>query len=96
MKKNEIGCYQQDIENATAIEIYRSLSNSVYPHTDSIEYISDNIEDIPDICLAGMYISLMGEKEYNETILANAGESFCDLYEEDDKVLVIVLPNNCE
>lgn len=32
----------------------------------------------------------MDEEDYNNTILANAGDRFTDIYEKDDKILIII------
>lgn len=55
-------------------------------HTDSIkfEYDFDENEEAIDW-------ELMGKEEYNNTILANSCLRFNDLYEDDDKVLCILI-----
>lgn len=76
----------------TEVEIYRYNNPSMYYnggiHTDSIEYLDNDIDYNKTYDLD---CQLMDEDDYNNTVLANAGEHFTDMYELEDKVLVIVL-----
>jgi hypothetical protein len=72
----------------TAVEVYEFTDKRHSIHTDSIRELdpneyNDNSEVIAD--------SLMDEEEYNNTILANTSTRFTDIYNKDDKVLVIVI-----
>ncbi len=61
-------------------------------HTDNVEYLADDVvidydKDYDINC------QLMDEEDYNNTILANVNERFADLYEKNDKILVIIFPD---
>lgn len=76
------------------VDVYEYDSNRYKRlHTDFIHSIDENLvdhikdrEDIGDI-----EVYLMDEEEYNSTVLANGGLSFNDIYEDGEKVLVIML-----
>ena len=74
-------------------EIYRFTSPAMYwngdIHTDNIEWLEADKVDFNKQYELGY--QLMDEEDYNSTVLANCGEHFADMYDEDGKVLVIVL-----
>lgn len=94
MKKNDLLCYAKDFEKADYVEIYveTNPNGNLYPHTDTVRYISDDIDIIPEIDLTKIYIDLMSKDDYENTILANSSVSFTEMFDEDDKIFVIVLP----
>lgn len=78
----------------TDYEIYRFTEPAMYYrgniHTDTIEYLSEcfNINYNKTFDLDEQ---LMDEEEYNSTVLANTGVYFTDIYNVEDKILIIVL-----
>lgn len=78
----------------TDIEVYRFTEPSTYYggkiHTDRIDYIGEELT-IDYNKTFRLDCQLMDEEEYNNTVLANAGEYFTDFYNPSDKILVIIL-----
>lgn len=78
----------------TDVEIYRFKAPSKYYggriHTDTLEYLNEcfNVDYNKTFDLDEQ---LMDEDEYNNTVLANTGVYFTDMYNANDKVLVIIL-----
>lgn len=82
---------------AAEIELYEAACPAEYYrgiHSDSIKSI-DN-DTLPDEALdmEALDWSYMDEDEYNNTVLANSCLYFTELYNENDEILVIVLPAN--
>ena len=74
-------------------EVYRFTEPAMYwrgnIHTDSIEWLeADKLNFDKKYELD---YQLMDEEDYNNTVLANCGETYADMYDEEGKVLVIVL-----
>lgn len=78
----------------TDYEIYRFTEPAMYYsgniHTDTIQYLGDELSVDYDKTF-NLDSQLMDEEDYNNSVLANTGERFADMYEPEDKVLVIVL-----
>ena len=87
------------VKDATQIETYRYIGKNHHIHTDTVKYIGntclDNseIEELPfdENGEIDVDVQIMGEEEYNNTILANTCEYWSDMYEADDKIAVIVI-----
>jgi hypothetical protein len=70
-----------------AMEVYKDKwGHKSGFHTDRIEELENWSEDAEVL-----EYELMDEEAYNNSILANCGVSFTDMYEADDKILVIKL-----
>lgn len=83
-------------EKASCVEIYKYKDKNHRIHTDYIDFHVDGIDNIDDLPYdknneVNADIELMDEEEFNKTILANCCISFNDMYEHNDKILVIVL-----
>ena len=86
---------------ATHVEIYEYTDNTHRLHTDFVKYIGNGNFDATEIEAltydengeVDVDVELMGREDYERTILANCGSTWDDMYEEDDKILVIVLNN---
>lgn len=78
----------------TDYEVYRFTEPAMYYrgniHTDTVQYIGDEVSVDYDKVF-NLDCQLMDEEDYNNSILANAGEYFTDFYNAEDKVLIIVL-----
>lgn len=72
----------------------------VYVYSDKTERLhSDFIENVDEVCREELYMDceaadyeLMGEDDYNRTVLANTCMQFSDCNDPGDKILVVVLP----
>src|SRR5574344_1083016 len=74
------------------MEVYKPYGiGEHYPnhfHTDNCSEADDYTED----SVAGL-VELMDENDYNNSILANCGIVFSDLFDQDEKILCIMLVN---
>ena len=74
--------------NYTEIEVYSPLDkyHSWNFHGDFITYVEDytGLEEVARY-------SIMDENDYNNSILANCGTRFNEIYAEKDKILAILL-----
>ena len=72
------------------IEVYSTWNvGKHYPdhfHTDNCKFT----EEFTDESKVGLY-ELMDEEDYNNSILANCSVEFEEIYEKNDKILVIVI-----
>lgn len=90
---------KKEIDQAAEVEIFKFTSRRHSVHSD---FISDlllgiSVDDIDTdiIPLEDIYIYLMDQEDYNNTVIANIGVrlDFEELYGDPEaKVLVIVLP----
>lgn len=86
-------------KSADYVDTYRFTGANHNVHTDNVEYIGNGMNNTTEIdCLpydnegeVDAYVEIMGRSEYNYTILANTCVEWRDMYEENDKVLVIIL-----
>lgn len=84
---------------AASVETYEYTGKKRSIHTDSVKYIGNGCFDNSEIEAlpydekgeVDVDVQLMDKEDYESTILANCGCSWEDMYEEDDKILVIVL-----
>ena len=98
MKYNKSELHAKAAE-AASVEIYEYIGKSHAIHTDNVKYVcngSFDMSEIDDIKFdengeVDADVQLMGREEMEATILANCGESWDDMYDENDKVLVIIL-----
>lgn len=77
--------------NYTDIEVYRSRFGNADYHTDNIESIDENDERYPKDTDSIMSYWVMGDYDYNTTILSNTGVFFNEFYRNGDKILVILI-----
>lgn len=90
-----IGEVKKKIKDYDAIEVFRYIrpgGPDYYPHADFIEPALEYTEKTP-LCSDISYV-LMGEKEYDNTVLANTKEraDFANRYgNANAKVLVILI-----
>ena len=88
-----------EYKNSTLVEAYRYMFNGHRLHTDFIEYIGSSNFDESELDTlpydengeVDVDIFLMEEEQYNSTILANGDVKWSDLYQDDDKICVIVV-----
>lgn len=71
-----------------AVEVFESKNNRKSFHTDQIQALDDSMYSLSDEVLD---YELMDEEDYNNTVCANSSVSFSDVYEDNDKVLVILV-----
>lgn len=94
-------------EKAAFVEVYQYISRKHSIHTDNIEYVGNSTFDNTELMVIPFNadgdvkadVVLMDKEEYSNTVLANCGETWENLFpdfDEDDKVLVIVLSEDCE
>lgn len=84
---------------ATLVETYEYTSKNHRIHTDNVKYIGNSKFDITEIEAlpydengeVDVDVEVMGCEDYETTILANCSVSWNDMYNEDDKILVIVV-----
>lgn len=75
----------------TTFEVYQFTSKRHSIHTDFIrELESHEYNDESEVVTH----QLMDGDDYNKTILANSSSSFSDIYEDNDKILVIVIKDS--
>jgi hypothetical protein len=87
------------VANATQVETYEYVGKNHRIHTDTVKYIGNSCFDNSEIEALpfdengeiDVDVEIMGEEDYNNTILANTGSYWSDMYEADDKVAVIVI-----
>lgn len=82
------------VKSATEVEIYKYSDNTYRLHSDFIESVDIvSIEELPfdGQGLIDADIELMDEERYNDTICANTDIEYSDMYDEADKVAVIVV-----
>jgi hypothetical protein len=72
----------------SAVEVFESKNNRKSFHTDQIQALDDSMYSLSDDALD---YELMDEEDYNNSICANSSVSFSDVYEDNDKVLVILV-----
>jgi hypothetical protein len=72
------------------VEVYGWVGKKHDFHTDSIKSIDyEAISEVYDY-------QVMDADDYNSTVLANTGEKFEDMYEDGDKVLVVIAESSGE
>lgn len=84
---------------ATHVETYKYIGKSHIIHTDTVKYIGNGNFDNSEIEVlpydengeVDVDVELMECEDYERTILANCGTSWCDMYDDGDKILVIVV-----
>ena len=69
-----------------AVEVYKFTGKRHSIHTDFIEEL-DSYSEESEV----QTHQLMDEEEYNSTIFANCSGKFADIYDKNDKVLVVVI-----
>ena len=82
------------IYGANEVEIYKYSDNTHRLHTDYIKSVDcDNIDNLPFDAQGeiDVDVEVMNAERYNETICANSCMEFSDIYEDTDKVAVIVI-----
>jgi len=87
--KSEI---QQMVENKY-YELYKYTDRTKRIHTDTIESLDQDIDKLPydENGEVDVDIQEMDKEEYSRSILANSCIEWDDMFEDDDKVLVIVV-----
>jgi hypothetical protein len=87
--KSEI---QQIVENKY-YELYKYTDNTKRIHTDTVESLDQDIDKLPydENGEVDVDIQEMDKEEYSRSILANSCVAWDDMFEDDDKVLVIVV-----
>ena len=87
--KSEI---QSMVENKY-YELYKYTDSTKRIHTDTVESLDQDIDKLPydENGEVDVDIQEMGKEEYSRSILANSCVAWDDMFEDDDKVLVIVV-----
>lgn len=87
--KSEI---QQMVENEY-YELYKYTDNTKRIHTDTVESLDQDIDKLPydENGEVDVDIQEMDKEEYSRSILANSCVAWDDMFNDDDKVLVIVV-----
>ena len=70
----------------TNFEVYRFVGKRHVIHTDFVEEAEDYNDESEVVSH-----QLMNEDDYNSTIYSNCSDKFADIYDKNDKVLVIVI-----
>ena len=84
---------------ATLVETYEYTGKNHRIHTDTVKYIGNsNFDNSESEALpydengeVDVDVELMDKEDYERSILANSCTSWEDMYQEDDKILVIVV-----
>lgn len=84
---------------ATLVETYKYTDKTHRLHTDFVKYIGNSnfdnseIENLPydENGEVDVDVQLMEREDYEQTILANCGSTWDEMYQDDDKILVIVV-----
>lgn len=87
----------EELNKCQDIEVYRYTGKNHDIHTDFIESLDVNINDLKVESINDIDFQLMDEDDYNNSILANSctAADFDDWYgDKDAKILVIILKNN--
>ena len=79
-----------------AVEVYAYTDRSHRIHSDYIVNIDGEYSEDIYLDKEAADYEIMEEGRYNDTILANTSMHFSDMFDADDKVLVIVLPEDWE
>ncbi len=87
--KSEI---QSMVENKY-YELYKYTDSTKRIHTDTVESLDQDIDKLPydENGEVDVDIQDMDKEEYSRSILANSCVAWDDMFEDDDKVLVIVV-----
>ena len=87
--KNEIRAM---VENKY-YELYKYTDSTKRIHTDTIESLDQDVDKLPydEKGEVDVDIQEMDKEEYSRSILANSCVAWDDMFEDDDKVLVIVV-----
>ena len=86
-------------KEATFVETYEYVGKNHSIHTDTVKYIGNSSFDISEIDAlpfddngeVDADVELMDREDYERTILANCSSTWDDLFDDGDKVLVIVV-----
>ena len=86
-------------KEASFVETYEYVGKNHSVHTDTVKYIGNSSFDISEIDAlpfdengeVDADVELMDREDYERTILANCSSSWEDMYDDGDKVLVIVV-----
>ena len=78
------------------VEVYAYADRSHRLHSDYIVHIDGEYSEDVYLDKEAADYEIMEEGRYNDTILANTSMYFSDMFDTDDKVLVIVLPEDWE
>ena len=74
-------------------ELYKYTDSTKRIHTDTVESLDQDIDKLPydEKGEVDVDIQEMDKEEYSRSILANSCVAWDDMFEDDDKVLVIVV-----
>lgn len=74
-------------------ELYKYTDSTKRIHTDTVESLDQDIDKLPydENGEVDVDIQEMDKEEYSHSILANSCVAWDDIFEDDDKVLVIVV-----
>ena len=78
------------------VEVYAYADRSHRLHSDYITNVDGEYSEDLYLDKEAADYEIMEEGRYNDTVLANTSMYFSDIFDADDKVLVIVLPENWE
>ena len=86
-------------KEASFVETYEYVSKNHSIHTDTVKYIGNSSFDNSEIDAlpfdengeVDADVELMDREDYERTILANCSSTWDDMYDDGDKVLVIVV-----
>lgn len=78
-------------------ELYKYTDSTKRIHTDTVESLDQDIDKLPydENGEVDVDIQEMDKEEYSRSILANSCVAWDDMFEDDDKVLVIVVREWC-
>lgn len=87
---NEI---KEMVKDCNEIEIYKFTDKTHRLHTDCIESVGCDIDEIPTDGhgMVEAQIEVMDEQRYNETVCANDSVEFADMFDEGTKVGVVAV-----
>lgn len=74
-------------------ELYKYTDSTKHIHTDTVESLDQDVDKLPydEKGEVDVDIQEMDKEEYSRSILANSCVAWDDMFEDDDKVLVIVV-----
>ena len=86
-------------KEASFVETYEYVGKNHSIHTDTVKYIGNGSGDNSEIDAlpfdengeVDADVELMDREDYERTILANCGTTWDDMFDDGDKVLVIVV-----
>ena len=94
MRQYTLDELREVVKNATDVELYQFKDKDLRIHTDTVVPMDSNVieqlfEFVDEI---EAEVELMDKERYSETLLANCGVEWDEMFDDDDIVAVIVTP----